>query len=166
MNTSRSLPAFTIMELMVVALLSVILVSTALTAFRLIESQYIDYLASTEESLDLQQLHRLLLEDAQSAQTISREATQLVFQFPTHQLQYQFTTDQTIRQVLISGVRADTFAIGGIFGAMQWQGIPQTKGPIDQLQISLKTKTQSHPVLLNKLYSAEERMRSQLSAQQ
>ncbi len=150
--------AFTIMELMVVAVLSIIVVSAALTAYRLLESEYFAYATSTAKSLDLQSLHRLLLEDALQAKAIQQKQQSINFQLPDYELAYYFTSRRIIRQPLLPDVRADTFAVGGLIKAAQLQD-PATEGLINQLTIVLQSDGQEHRLLLDKKYSSEELMK-------
>ena len=147
--------AFTIMELMVVSVLTAILIGGAITAFQLIDQQFRDYHQQSSTSLNYSSLHTLMQEDISEAiQLEVIEGQKLLLKKDNYDLQYHFESGRIIRQALLPNVRPDTFALQLKQIYFAFRGRQQSEGPIDLLQCEIQDGLFIYPFTFHKHYSA------------
>ncbi len=106
------LPAFTIVELMVVTLITTVVVMTAFSAFRIFESQLFEYTNDNQKATDLLTIRSLMKLDFLNANAIYRNANGFSLQGEEDSINYQLNANGLIiRQNARIGVRPDTFEI-------------------------------------------------------
>jgi len=148
-------PAFTIMELMVVSVLTAILVGGAMTAFQLIDQQFRNYHRQSSASLDYSALHALMQEDISEAiQLEVFGGEELLLTGRDYDLQYHFESGRIIRQALLPEVRPDTFALQLKQVHYAFRGQKQYEGPVDHIQYELQDGLFTYPFTFHKHYSA------------
>ena len=153
----QRIQAFTIMELMVVSVLTAILVGGAIAAFQLIDQQFRDYHQQSSASLNYSALHALMQEDVYMALQLERPGeNELLLKGPDYDLQYYFESNRIIRQALLPDVRADTFALQLKEVRCSFLGQEQFAGPVDQLQCEIQDGLFTYPFTFHKHYSASD----------
>lgn len=115
----KKLAAFTLMELMVGMVVSLIVGAAALMAYMLLFKQFANY---REESSKLERMYELgsmLREDVYRSQWMEKRGDVLLLNFPTYEVQYSFDKEEIIRTV---PWRKDTFEIRITNYVMQFEG--------------------------------------------
>ena len=153
----KKLKAFTITETLVVALLTVVTVGLAMTAWQIMQQQYLQYGSETEQALQLGQLRMLLERDFTQARMVRREGKGLRFGYAHHQVLYRFGEGQIARQLEGSN-RSDVFPFPVNGWEAYFQHLPIELGTTDFIR--LQTRLFERPVTLvfSKQYSSEELM--------
>ncbi len=93
------MPAFTIMELMVVSLLSVLAVAAAFQAIEIIQNQLREYTMSSELTMDKNELNTLLKEDCFYARHIVRIEDSLFFAYDRYWVKYEIGEAFIVREM-------------------------------------------------------------------
>ncbi|MBI1227722.1 MAG: hypothetical protein GC192_20985 [Bacteroidetes bacterium] len=151
-----ALPAFTIIEVMVVAALSMLTMLAALAAWQVIERQLHSYQQETDEAIHLRQLQVLLEHDFLKASLVVKEDSSLVFRYPNYDVSYSMEEQQITRKINIEGSRDEVF----LFPVTSWKisrrGEPVDIGIADAAQITSSLLGQPTTLVLRKTYSAKE----------
>ena len=151
------LKAFTIIELMVVSVLSTVCVAAGFTAFQIIEREFWVYNENASMSIEVSALNSLLQRDCMQSEFVTYEESMIVFQKPKYDLVYQFGEAKIIRQVLIEGVLADTFNLSPIKVYASYQNVPTDNGVVDKIKLeTIAANGEIFKFLINKQYSAQQ----------
>ncbi len=153
----KRLPGFTIVEVMVVALLSVVTVGLAMAAWRLMEQQYFQYSQETGDALQLGQLQMLLERDFMQSKLVTREDYGLRFSYPGFELLYEFQADRIVRK-LAEGGREDVFQFPPSALEAYFQQVPAEVGTVDYFKFSTQLLEKPVTLAFSKTYSAQELM--------
>ena len=149
----RNLPAFTIIELVVVMILSSIILGMAFTAVRSIQQSYELYDQQTQAALDISDFQTLLNTDFENSKLASCANTTLFLTFEQHDLQYQFDYDWVIRQ---TAYFSDTFFIENNTPTFYYQNQPISIGNIDFLEVKSTNEEEEVVFYFEKKYSSTE----------
>ncbi len=160
----KKIPAYTIVELMVVCILTTFVVIIAMQCIRLINTQYETYETNQELYRTLGDLNSLLRRDNLGAHRVLRNADVLTFEMDTITIQYHLNKDFIIRAPLRSSVRPDTFHIGVKTINTLFKKEPTTRGLIDYLVLGVFFDEMELRISLQKQYSAAELMNTQAYA--
>ncbi len=132
------LKAYTVMELMVVAMLSVLSVIAAINVMALFQQQFFSYEKDTSTALALSDIHVLLQEDFFKANRIERIGDELVFAFAKHQIHYQVTESFIVREIHTTNIKRDTISIQLESMNTFFDENEVVKGPISEANISIQ----------------------------
>ena len=161
-DKNRKLPAFTIAELVVVALLSVITVSIGFTALDLISRQFNDYGKDSDRLLVYSDLTRLLNRDFLLCnQIITRTGREVDLYFDSMTISYSLQPDHLLRSSNLPGSLLDTFYLKVSDFYPTFEGQTVSAGWIDYLQIKALIDGRPHDLLFSKTYAAEDFYRMQ-----
>ncbi len=152
------LPAFTIMEVMVTALLSVITVGIALSAWQIIERQFSQYSQETEEALSVGQLNMLLQRDFLQCSQAVREEDALRFSFPAYEVLYLLEAERIVRKLANGDGRDDVFNFAPVVWSTAFRGQEVLAGPIDFAAIQVLWFEKPMDMAFSRTYSAKELM--------
>ncbi|MEL6863602.1 MAG: hypothetical protein AAFP19_04245 [Bacteroidota bacterium] len=152
----KSLAAFTIAELLVVSLLSVLTASAAIAAFQIVDTQYEDYAQHTEASLRLNSLHALLYGDFAEAEVVRIENNRLAFDYLSYTIWYSFSEDFLVRRTDQEVQRPDTFWLYPRHLEAHFANQPVEWGRIDRCQFEVMMEEIIFPFHFHKSYSAQD----------
>ena len=153
----RKLKAFTITELMVVALLTIVTAGLAMTAWQIMQQQYLQYGSETEQALQLGQLRMLLERDFTQARTVVKEKSTLRFTYPQHQIIYRFENKKVARH-LEGSQRSDSFPFRVENWEAYFQKLPVDLGTTDFVRLQTRLFEQPVSLVFSKTYSSDELM--------
>lgn len=150
------LKAFTLLELLVVMVLSMILTTIAFNAYLIMQRQYVSYKNRQHKILDVQVLSTLLVKDVQSEGLLKKDGQQLIFYQPSHDVVYEFEENKILRsqQTLIKNV--DTFFFEYKRLSPYFQSKIVDNGLIDSLVLSVDFWGTNQQLIFKKNYSSME----------
>ena len=160
----KKFPAYTIVELMVVCILTSFVVIIAMQCIRLINTQYEVYEKNQELYRELGDLNSLLRRDNLGAHRVLRNAKVLTFEMDTITIQYHLNKDFIIRKPLLANIRPDTFRIGVNTINTLFKKEVTTRGLVDYIDLGLFFDEIELRITLQKQYSAAELMNTQAYA--
>ena len=125
--------AFTLSELLVVLLITVIVAGLAFTTLNLVQKQMRDIRVGFESSSEKGRLKQVLWKDFNSYSRIyfRNDTKQLLCESPRERIVYKFQESWTTRE--LDSFKVDTKSITGYF-----MGKPITSGEVDALEIKLQ----------------------------
>lgn len=136
MNFRNKIAAFTLMELLVVMLLSTFVFIMGLTAFQITNKLYQNYEELTDESLDLDQFRSLLSHDIYKAEQLYLRDGNLICQRADIEIIYQIG-EAVVRTANQEDIRLDTLWKEALSYEASFENEVQTSGPIDQFILEL-----------------------------
>lgn len=152
----KSLPAFTILELLVGMTLTAILVTAAMYAFELIQKQYA-LQSQMQDQLDIQaDFKTRLLLDIEKAQSIKRTENTLFFENQQVKIQYQWATDFITRKNKQSPIAPDTFWLKSAIQESQFRRKVIFNGYIDYCVLDIELFEETETWQFQKPYTAKE----------
>lgn len=131
------LKAYTVMELMVVSMLSVLIVVAAINVIGMFQQQFASYEKDTSMALQLSDLQVLLQEDFFKSNQIERLENNLTFDFPDHTVRYQMESDFIVREINTSWSKRDTMPIAVESMLTYFNQEEILEGSVSGLQISI-----------------------------
>jgi len=134
---SKRLAAFTIMELIIVMLLSTLIFGMALTAFQIMQRLYRQYDELSTETTTLDRFRALLAYDVEQATSLHYTENQLILKSTARTLHYQFQKEAIVRKDATPSSLADTLWTAASKIECTWQKGPVQEGPIDQIALTL-----------------------------
>lgn len=141
---------------MVVSVLSVLTVSLAFAAWRIMETQYMGYRQETEEALSFGQLQMLLGREFMNCQWVGREDNKLVFKYPQYDLVYEIGETAITRKLASEEGRADVFKFPVSAWATSFRGTETSFGTTDFASLQVLFMGQPIALAFSKTYSAQE----------
>lgn len=160
----KKFPAYTIVELMVVCLLTTFVVLIAMQCIRLINTQYEVYEESQTHHRELGDLNYLLRKDNLGAHLVERKQEELIFVMDTMTIQYQLKNRFIIRKPIRAKVKPDTFQIKITEINTFFKKEPVIFGLVDYIDLGLFFDDTELKISLKKQYSAAELMNIQAYA--
>ncbi len=160
----KKIPAYTIVELMVVCILTTFVVIIAMQCIRLMNTQYENYEKNQASYRALGDLNSLLRRDNLGAHRVLRSAKVLTFEMDTITIQYHLNKDFIIRTPLLNTIRPDTFRMGVRTINTLFQKESITRGLVDYIDLGLFFDEMELRISLQKQYSAAELMNTQAYA--
>ena len=151
-----SLKAFTIIELMVVMLLSLIVFGVAATTYRLLYKQFTHYEKVSTIGLEMQLLHTLLQQDCNNSQSMKVRNKAIFFQKTPFDVIYNFENEYIMRFIDNAFQKTDTFFIQYQLPFFYFENKPQIEGLIDKMEIQWQLYDKPYKVTYHKVYSAED----------
>lgn len=104
-----TLKAFTIVELMMAAIVSAITVAAAVSAFEIIDRQFHHFRVENEAALALTQFYTLMQQDFEQAEYIEVKAENILCHGPKHTIFYQLEAQSVQRGVQQADYRIEPF---------------------------------------------------------
>lgn len=151
--------AFTILEVMIVTLLTAVIVLTAMSVMQIVNQQFADYELEHRKALRLSEFQMLLETDFLLSQDVQAAGDAFEFQHSDHQVIYQIEPDFIVRTIMQKNIQRDTFYL--IVRKVQSffkQNIRETGG-IDFLTLELYVDGNLLPMAFRKKYSAFDLMK-------
>lgn len=154
MRNKHRVPAFTIMEITVVMLISAIVVAITFTAYSMVSRAYNTYLEKRNRMAELIRLDELLHRDFRHAQQVLRQENTVLFSDSGRQMTYRFEPEQIIRQSTI----VDSFKVKAteLTYSFDSQNTGETLEPvrIDELSFKVQGEQETFPYHYTKRYSS------------
>jgi len=149
------LPAFTIIELMVVMLLSIFVFSTMLLVVRIMNQQGLHQEEEHKEILSFNQLKTLLQKDTYKAKLLFVENKVLFCDFKEYSIEYKFESENMIRRIVRQQIHSDTFDLPTQKIKFQWQNHFQENGWVDGVHWQTTFLGQPISIRVNKNYDTK-----------
>lgn len=146
------LAAFTMIELIVVMVLSGVIFSMALLVIEIVGQQARHQEEQHQEVLEVKQLEVLLQKDAYQAKGMWIEQGQVILDYEEYSILYQFEQEKINRSILQEQVHTDTFYLPSLSLESSWQGQPLELGRIDQIKLVTQFFEQPYTILIQKQY--------------
>jgi type II secretory pathway pseudopilin PulG len=154
MKSKHRLPAFTIMEITVVMLISAIVVAITFTAYGMVSRAYSTYLEKRNRMAVLIRLDELLQRDFRQAQQVLKLENTVFFSDSGRQITYRFEPEQIIRQSTI----VDSFKVkvADVVCSFENQPTGETLDPvrIDEVSFTIQSDQETFPYYYTKHYSS------------
>ncbi|WCT13654.1 PulJ/GspJ family protein [Mucilaginibacter jinjuensis] len=155
--------AFTIMEVVIAALVATLVITMAYTAYLMMNHAYLNFTNKNDDMQVLLRLDQLLKRDFNHSQRIMRDKQNLLFEDSTQTVRYEIGPEFIIRSALIS----DTFKIKTtIFNtAFAHHFVPEEGAaiaeaqPIDELALDILFRSDTISYHYNKNYSSKDLIR-------
>lgn len=159
---SGRIGAFTVAELVVVALLSVLTVSIGFSALDLISQQLSNYDQDSAQAMVYSDLSRVLHRDFLFCQQAERRAGQTVaLTFDSLTISYTARADYILRFPSLPGAPTDTFFLRVDDFSTTFEQQPVQVGWVDRLEIRTTVNEQEHILSFGKEYGAADFYRRQ-----
>lgn len=161
MNYSTShdtikIKAFTLLELLVVMVLTIIVTAIAFNAYLIMQQQYISFKSRQNKVLDFQFFNTVLAKDFQSEGLIKRDGQQVIFYQPVHNIIYDFDENKILRSQQTITKNKDTISFDHKGFKTYFQSDIVNKGLIDSMVLSIDFFRTSQQLIFKKKYSSEE----------
>lgn len=163
---NNKLAAFTMIELIVVMVLSGIIFSMALLVLDIVGQQASHQEEQHQEVLKIEQLQLLLSKDAYASTAIWAEQEQVFFEYDGYTIKYQFEEKMTCRSILQEPIHTDTFWLPKLALAIQWQQQPITTGRVDALTLESQFFGQAYTIYIQKHYASKTLLETATEQQQ
>jgi type II secretory pathway pseudopilin PulG len=151
-NKSK-LAAFTIIELIVVMLLTTVIATLSYLAINNTQQQYQSYEKSNDVGLEIAALNTLLKNDFHKAKDIQLINGAIVFQMTDYRVVYQFEEKKVKRT---NQTKTDTLDVIVLDKQITFKNEPIQKGRIDQLQLECKYFEDKTTLMYTKSYSSKD----------
>ena len=147
------LPAFTLMELMVGMVVSLIVGSAAFMGYLLLFRQFEMYRLESVQTEKMAELSALLREDIYKAEWMEKKDDTLLLLVNKRSCLYSWDEEKIVRE---TNWRKDTFEIRLLEYHMSWKMNPLFQnGKIDRLSLTFEMNEQQFPVVFYKNYAAD-----------
>ena len=155
-HSSIKLKAFTLLELLVVMVLTIILTSVAFNAYLIVQQQYVQFKKTQNQALEYQTFNTLLIKDFQSEGLIKKEGRRLIFYKPETNVVYDFDKFKILRRNSIHSESPDIIPFGYNTLYTYFQSEVVHEGLVDSLVLSLTFFETDQQMIFKKIYSSEE----------
>lgn len=152
----KKVAAFTVMELLVVAILSLLIAATAFTAISILNKQYRSYETDNRRSAAFNEIYSWLQWDCNNSTRMKIDNEHLVFEYADKTISYHFTQD-SIKRWLVSENKLllqNTIKHKNLYTSFRNE--QKEMGLIDHFQIDLNLFDKPTQLILSKEYSAKE----------
>ena len=152
----KRLEAFTIMEVLIVAILSVLIAGAVFSVIQIFNQQYNDYQKDHETSASLDELFSWLQWDCYKAHQMKLQDGDLYFEYAQKTIHYQFEKNKITRSLThlekpLSEIFIVTNKVNG-FLKKEEKGI----GLVDEVKLSVQLFQKENSFTISKEYSAKE----------
>lgn len=156
----KQFKAFTLIELIVVLLLSVIVFQIGYLSFRILSQQFLSFEKKSDVILEASSLQNLLIKDFESSNVVkvleqNSSNTKIACVFDEYKIVYVFGSDQIKR---IQGYRIDSFNLIATHVSLKLMGINKIDqlGLIDEINFSAQLNSEEVIFTGFKQYGAED----------
>ncbi|MEM9819745.1 MAG: type II secretion system protein [Bacteroidota bacterium] len=157
----RALKAFTILEVLIVVLLTALIVLMAMSVIQIVHQQFSSYAEDHHQSERLRAFQVLLETDFLQSEYAMIYGDALEFQHHNHQVNYQFEPDFIVRTLIKKTLQRDTFYLLTRYQRAFFEQQVLEKGWIDHLIIELYHEGEQWPMAFRKKYSAFDLMKKE-----
>lgn len=156
----KQLKAFTIAELLVVALLSLLSALAAFSAIANANANFSSYVEESSSSLQKVNAYTLINADNTNCSSVSIQEDVLTFQNPLYQIFYSIDENHIIRYSSQASNLRDTILVGFFSWSTFYNNLPVFQGNVDRIEISGFTPNGHEELKFNfsKPYSAQNLM--------
>ncbi len=153
----KRLPAFTLTDVIVTMIISMLVMGIAFSVFRFAYDQINRYQKANDDYKELFQLYNVMQEDFQCSSECNyhRNELQMLMQEGYKEYFYTLSNDMVIRKTDIS---SDTFRINTENIVVKFDNEEQISGMIDEIDFDVSLKGITLPYKFVKEYSAEIRI--------
>jgi prepilin-type N-terminal cleavage/methylation domain-containing protein len=153
---SKRVKAFTLVEMIVVMLLTAVVIGLAYEVFQVISKSYSSFSAKNERINDVERLEHWLKRDFIRAENITAGGNKVCMIIGKDTVSYVFTDSVVTRQGLrVDAIRIEVKNITTTFQGKEAQNEPQPL-PADELNFDIVLEQEEIPETFYKLYSAEQ----------
>jgi len=152
------LKAFTMVELLVVMVLSGILVGLAFLMFQIIQQQFVTYQTSGNSALTSDNIQRLIQYDFQYADLVKTNNNQLICQHTDRTIHYLFEEQNIIRWLENRDLPEDTFKINTKDLTCFFNNKPIENGVVNKCSVNIRYSNSWLTIHQHKTYSAQQLM--------
>ncbi|MFD0766148.1 type II secretion system protein J [Mucilaginibacter lutimaris] len=153
---NKQLRSFTLVEMIVVMLLTAIVIGMAYEVFRIVSESYRSFAEKNEKVNDVERLEHWLGRDFLRSEAITAGAGELRMAISGDTVIYRFSDSAVVRQ----GLKIDSIPVQTSGMQTAFRGIPSPAGaqwvPADELNFTIVLEKQQIPEYFYKLYSAEQ----------
>ena len=135
----KRLSATTMVELIVVMLLSTILFSAAMLMYKIIQAQYDNYATLTEKTWAYDDLHHLLYQDIWKAEQVQVLDDELYCWMDNHEVTYFVQEPYVLRQMQEQMMHTDTFHFVETRLETYFKGYLIDEGLVDKVVLTIPT---------------------------
>jgi len=153
------LKAFTITELLIVMILSIVIAAAAFSSLQMVSSLISNTEREQATNLELHTLVTLMQEDFSSANLCKISASRILeLGQDSFLITYEFQPTRTVRAANHPSIRPDTFSISARLLNHSFEGTKVDNSVIDHFEIIMSTEKseQHYPVTLHKHYSSKQ----------
>lgn len=153
----KRLPAFTLTDVIVTMIISMLVMGIAFSVFRFSYNQISDYQKANDDYKELYQLYNVMQEDFHRSSECNyrQNELQMLMQGGYKEYLYTLSTDMIIRKTDIS---SDTFNINIENIVAKFNNEEQISGIIDEIDFDVSKKGVTLPYKFVKEYAAEMQM--------
>lgn len=159
-------PAFTMIELIAVLILSGIIFSMAMLVINIMQQQGQLQEKEHVEVLALQQLGTLLKRDSYLAKSIWLEQEQLFFEQEPYVVRYTIKNQAVCRSILMQPIYTDTFSFSTVAFQPFWQAQAVEMGRVDQIELSVELFEQPYVMNITKVYDQKTLLEAKVETEQ
>jgi hypothetical protein len=152
----KRLPAFTITELIVVALLTILTAAAALQAIHFLNTQFFDYQKDSGVYLKMSQFKTIFGRDFTEAKIVEEKNNTIYMRSEKRQIAYSFEENQVTRELLFEEGYIETFSLNNHTIECSLNKQMVSNGLIDFIAISFDAEEKKHEIIFSKTYSAQE----------
>jgi prepilin-type N-terminal cleavage/methylation domain-containing protein len=143
--------AFTLVETLIVLIISGLLLGILYVSLRAVEHRYQIFLTDSRRQAEISSLRALLNYDSEQSQLCTREGNRFSAHFLGYKVTYVFFDNMVLRnQQTVS----DTFRLAVDSLSFSWQDKPMTKpvGPVDELAFVIRIQSETYVFYQRKTY--------------
>lgn len=157
LSLKAKLNGFTIAELMVVSVLSLVCAAAAFSALNVFDTNFRSYESDNAEQLKINNTYTLLQTAFIQSEKIIFEENEIIFRKGSIDVNYRFESTHLIRFSNQSLQKRDTLLTGTFSTKAYWNNSVVDYGPIDQLEVTVQTAKQDQKLSFHfsKDYSAQ-----------
>ncbi|MEN0005201.1 MAG: prepilin-type N-terminal cleavage/methylation domain-containing protein [Bacteroidota bacterium] len=152
--------AFTLLEMLLAATITAILISLSMWGYELFQKQYLFFEKTQDQIWETQQLINQLHYQSLDCSLMRKESNLLRLEWDSLSRQYAFEPDRVLMTTYLPN-RAiqDTFLVSVLISEASFQEQAVDNGPIDRLTFEISAFEQPYLMVLEKRYSAIEQMK-------
>lgn len=150
------LRAFTIVEVMIVAVLSIVIAGIAITGLQIFQQQFEGFRDDQELTLKMGNLQLLLQSDFFQAQKVIKEQNTLLFEMPEVSIIYTFTENGIYRTPNFEEAVKTFFPLDKNQLIGTFHNLPIEQGMIDFAELQLTSNEATETLKFSKQYSLKE----------
>ncbi|MDF2456907.1 MAG: hypothetical protein K0R51_2900 [Cytophagaceae bacterium] len=157
----NKIKAYTVIEMLVVMLISAVSIGITYTTYRIFANQYISYKRNSETIAQYVTLDRLLATDFLKADKVLKTSDGILVKMQTKEVNYKMNEEYVLRY---DHSLIDTFRVGGVEFTYWWNGEQQHLPDrlIDQLKFESNYKEEKLEYVFLKKYGADAWMYEEL----
>jgi len=153
MKKHQNLKAFTLVELVVVMILSSVIATIAFFSIQNVQSQYSNFEQQTDTVLEISHFQTVLASDFEQSKLVHCEENSLHLIYENYKIQYQFAPSWVTRSVENQFI--DTLRIPSSLVSFYYKSKLISQGRVDKFQLKYTLFKNPYQQILEKEYSSE-----------